>query len=146
MRDLIKNTTEIKIIASVFFTGEAMMYAIMAPFLGIYSISLGLIWQMAFISVILTAIQYIIYTSNLLSHIKTWVKILFHYASLVIIGYLWIKVFKWFDIDNIKNVFVALLVFTAWFLAFTGSIAIYNKSTGEQFNEKLKLYKNLKEK
>jgi len=146
MRDLIKNTTEIKLITSIFFAGEVMMYAIMAPFLGIYSIPIGLIWQMVFIAVILTAVQYIIYASNLLSHVKNWVKILFHYALLVIIGYLCIKVFKWFDISNIKSILTALLVFTAWFLLFTGSIALYNKSTGEQFNEKLKLYKSSKEK
>ncbi|MEG0307284.1 MAG: hypothetical protein RR636_05020 [Clostridium sp.] len=146
MRDLIKNSTEMKLIASVFFAGEIITYTLMAPFFGIDNISLGLIWQMLIISIILTGLQYLIYTSNFLFKIKTCTKIFIHYVILVIMGYLWAMYFNWFDVGSIKNIGISLVIFTAWFLAFTWSISIYNKATGEQFNEKLKIYKSSKEK
>jgi len=105
----------------MFFTSQVVIYTLIAPFLGEKSIHLSLIWQ-----------------------IKTWIKIIIHYLLLVFIGYILAIIFNWFDLSRGNNITIALSIFTVCFISFTGSIALYNKVSGERFNEKLKLYKSSK--
>jgi len=128
----------------MFFTAQVVIYTLIAPFLGEESIHLSLIWQMIFISIILTLLQYVIYVSNIFMKVKTWIKIGIHYIVLVIIGYILAKSFNWFDLSSGNNFNVALSIFTICFISFTGSIALYNKVSGERFNEKLRLYRSSK--
>ncbi len=99
---------------------------------------------MIFISIILTLLQYVIYASNIFIKVKTWIKIIIHYLLLVFIGYILALIFNWFDLSSGNNFTIALSIFTVCFISFTGSIALYNKVSGERFNEKLKLYKSSK--
>ena len=46
------------------------MYALIGSFMGINSISFSLIWQMVAISIILTILQYVLYTFNFMSNVK----------------------------------------------------------------------------
>lgn len=144
MKEFFKNTLEIKIITCMFFTSQVVIYTLIAPFLGEKSIHLSLIWQMIFISIILTILQYVIYASNIFMKVKTWIKIIIHYLLLVFIGYILAIIFNWFDLSSGNNFTIALSIFTVCFISFTGSIALYNKVSGERFNEKLKLYKSSK--
>jgi len=131
-------------IASIFFTAQVIIYTLIAPFLGEESIHLSLVWQMIFISIILTLLQYVIYTSNIFIKVRTWIKIIIHYILLVVIGYILAKIFNWFDLSNGNNFIIALSIFTVCFISFTCSIALYSKLSGERFNEKLRLYKSSK--
>lgn len=144
MKEFFKNTLEIKIIACMFFTSQVVIYTLIAPFLGEESIHLSLVWQMIFISIILTLLQYVIYVSNILKKVNIWIKIIIHYILLVFIGYILAKIFNWFDLSIGNNFTIALGIFTVCFVSFTGSIALYNKFSGERFNEKLRLYKSSK--
>jgi hypothetical protein len=144
MKEFFKNTLEIKIIACMFFTSQVVIYTLIAPFLGEESIHLSLVWQMIFISIILTLLQYVIYVSNILKKVNIWIKIIIHYILLVFIGYILAKIFNWFDLSVGNNFIIALGIFTVCFVSFTGSIALYNKLSGERFNEKLRLYKSSK--
>ncbi|WP_346889621.1 hypothetical protein [Clostridium sp. UBA1056] len=144
MKEFFKNTLEIKIIACMFFTSQVVIYTLIAPFLGEESIHLSLVWQMIFISIILTLLQYVIYVSNILKKVNTWIKIIIHYILLVFIGYILARIFNWFDLSIGNNFTIALSIFTVCFVSFTGSIALYNKFSGERFNEKLRLYKSSK--
>jgi hypothetical protein len=144
MKEFFKNTLEVKIITCMFFTSQVVIYTLIAPFLGEESIHLNLIWQMIFISIILTLLQYVIYVSNIFMKVKTWIKIAIHYILLVFIGYILAKSFNWFDLSSGNNFTIALSIFTICFISFTGSIALYNKVSGERFNEKLRLYRNSK--
>lgn len=141
MKEFLKNALEIKVMACMFFTGQVIIYTLIAPFIGEKSIHLSLIWQMIFISILLTLFQYLLYSSNLFTKLKTWIKVIVHYILLVAIGYVLSRIFNWFDLSR-DNFVIALSVFTVCFVSFTGSIALYNKITGERFNEKLKLYKS----
>jgi len=141
MKEFFKNTLEIKIITCMFFTSQVVIYTLIAPFLGEKSIQLSLIWQMIFISIILTLLQYVIYASNIFMKVKTWIKIIVHYLLLV---FILAMIFNWFDLSSGNNFTIALSIFTVCFISFTGSIALYNKVSGERFNEKLKLYKSSK--
>lgn len=144
MKEFFKNTLEIKIIACMFFTSQVVIYTLIAPFLGEESIHLSLVWQMIFISIILTLLQYVIYVSNILKKVNIWIKIIIHYILLVFIGYILARIFNWFDLSIGNNFTIALSIFTVCFVSFTGSIALYNKFSGERFNEKLRLYKSSK--
>jgi len=144
MKEFFKNTLEIKIIACMFFTAQVVIYTLIAPFLGEESIRLCLIWQMIFISIILTLLQYVIYVSNIFMKVNVWIKIIIHYILLVFIGYILARIFNWFDLSIGNNFTIALGIFTVCFVSFTGSIALYNKLSGERFNEKLRLYKSSK--
>ena len=144
MKEFFKNTLEIKIIACMFFTSQVVIYTLIAPFLGEESIHLSLVWQMIFISIILTLLQYVIYVSNILKKVNIWIKIIIHYILLVFIGYILARIFNWFDLSIGNNFTIALGIFTVCFVSFTGSIALYNKLSGERFNEKLRLYKSSK--
>ena len=144
MRSFFINGYEIKKICCLFFAGEVIMYALIAPFMGIDSISFSLIWQMAAISILLTIIQYAIYTTKFMMKVNVLAKVIIHYFLLVALGYGFAKVFNWFDLSDIGTVVVAISIFTICFIITAGSIGIYTKLTGERFNEKLKAYKELK--
>ena len=144
MKAFFINTFEIKKICCLFFSGEVVVYAIIAYFLGLDSISLSLIWQMVLISLILTLLQYGLYTTNCMKKVKNWIKILVHYTLLLVFGILFAKLFNWFDLSDVKLLSIAILIGTTCFLSISGSIYIYTKLTGEKFNEKLKIYKDLK--
>lgn len=144
MKTFFINTFEIKKICCLFFSGEVVVYAIIAYFLGLDSISLALIWQMVFISLILTLLQYGLYTTNCMKKVKNWIKVLLHYSFLLVFGILFVKIFNWFDLSDVKLLSIAVLIGTTCFISISGSIYIYTKLTGEKFNEKLKIYKDLK--
>lgn len=144
MKEFFRKNLEIKMVTTMFFTSEVIIYTLIAPFLGVNNISLELIWQMVFIAVILTFLQYLIYVTRVLQNIKTWIKVIIHYILLLILGYGCAKIFNWFDTENIKNIIVSISIFTVSFALFTGSIIMYNKLAGDMFNEKLRIYKNSK--
>lgn len=140
---LIKNL-EFKIVGTMFFAAEVIIYALIAPFIGKNSLSTSLIWQMFIIAIILTFTQYSIYSSRTLEKISTWIKMLIHYITLLILGFICTIIFSWFDIKNIKNMIIAVLILTACFIIFSISIYLYYRFTGEEFNKRLKLYKSNK--
>lgn len=142
MREFFRKNLEIKMVGTMFFASEVIIYTMVAPFLGENSISLNLIWQMIIISIILTLLQYLFYATAAFDKIKIWIKVIIHYILLLILGYGCTKIFNWFDTSNIKNVMLATVIFTVSFVLFAGSIALYNKVAGDQFNEKLRIYKN----
>lgn len=144
MKEFFRKNLEIKMVTTMFFTSEVIIYTLIAPFLGVNNISLELIWQMVFTAVILTFLQYLIYVTRVLQNIKTWIKVIIHYILLLILGYGCAKIFNWFDTQNIKNIIVSISIFTVSFALFTGSIIMYNKLAGDMFNEKLRIYKNSK--
>lgn len=144
MRTFFINSYEIKKLCCLFFAAEVILYACIAPFIGQDSISLSLIWQMAAISILLTAIQYALYTSNLMMNMNIMIKVIIHYLLLIGLGYLFARIFKWFDLSNFDYVGLAVAIFTGIFIITTMSIGLYTKLTGERFNEKLKVYKDLK--
>lgn len=144
MKEFWKKNLEFKVVTTMFFTSEVIIYTMIAPFLGENSISLNLIWQMVIISVVLTLLQYLFYATAPFDKIKTWIKVIIHYILLLLLGYGCANIFNWFDTSNIKNVIIATSIFTVTFLLFAGSIAMYNKLAGDQFNEKLRIYKNSK--
>lgn len=144
MKAFFRKNLEIKMVTTMFFTSEVIIYTLIAPFLGVNNISLELIWQMVFSAVILTFLQYLIYVTRVLQNIKTWIKVIIHYVLLLILGYGCAKIFNWFDTENIKNIIVSISIFTVSFALFTGSIIMYNKLAGDMFNEKLRIYKNSK--
>jgi hypothetical protein len=146
MKEFFRKNLEFKMVATMFFTSEVIIYTLVAPFLGEYNISLELIWQMVFIAVILTFLQYLLYVTRVLQNIKTWIKVIIHYILLLILGYGCAKIFNWFDTKNIKNIIVSISIFTVSFALFTSSIIMYNKLAGDQFNEKLRIYKNSRRK
>ena len=76
--------------------------------------------------------------------VKNWIKILVHYTLLLVFGILFAKLFNWFDLSDVKLLSIAILIGTTCFLSISVSIYIYTKLTGEKFNEKLKIYKDLK--
>lgn len=146
MKEFFRKNLEIKMVTTMFFTSEVIIYTLIAPFLGVNNISLELIWQMVFIAVILTFLQYLIYVTRVLQNIKTWIKVIIHYILLLILGYGCAKIFNWFDTQNIKNIIVSISIFTVSFTLFTGSIIMYNKLAGDMFNEKLRIYKHSRRK
>lgn len=146
MRSFLINSYEIKKLCCLFFSAEVIIYACIAPFIGLNALSLSLIWQMAAISIIMTILQYVIYTFEFMAKVSRGIKVSIHYLLLVGIGYLFASLFKWFDLSNIRYVAIALIIFTVSFVMTAGSIGLYSKLTGEEFNEKLKVYKELKSK
>lgn len=144
MREFLRKNLEFKVVAMMFFTSEIVIYTIVAPFIGEDSISLNIIWQMILISVFLTLLQYLFYATAMFDKIKTWIKVIIHYILLLILGYGSSKIFNWFDTSNMDNIMLATSIFTVSFVLFAGAIAVYNRLAGDQFNEKLRIYKNSK--
>lgn len=142
MKELVKKTTYIKFYVGIFFSSEILLYACLAPLWELKSISLPLIWQMLLIAMIITIIQYIIYTSDIFRKWKTLSKVLFEFILMMVIGYILAIVFKWFDITNIKSNIIYQIIYNSSFWISAYSIYLYNKVTGDDLNRKLKIYKS----
>lgn len=142
MREFLRKNLEFKVVTTMFFTSEIVIYTMVAPFIGEDSISLNIIWQMVLISVILTLLQYLFYATSIFDKIKTWKRVLIHYILLLVLGYGSSKIFNWFDTSDMDNIIIAASIFTVSFVLFAGAIAVYNKLAGDQFNEKLRIYKS----
>lgn len=144
MKELFKFSDDFQCLTGLYFSAEVILYILLAPIWGLSSISFALIWQMLLISVIITIIHYVFYVWDLFESLYKLKKAISYYIILVILGAIFTKLFNWFDLTNIKSLGIALGIFTITFLITYWSFDMYYKVTGEEYNEKLKLYKETK--
>ena len=143
-KQLIKFTTNFKEFASLIFSFEILMYMIIGYFIGCDTISFLIIWEMILLSIILTIFQYIFYISDLFAKFPKGITVFLHYLASLVVVLLTSKIFAWYNLNTIKSLAIAILIFTLAFICMVFSIELYNKSTGEIYNEKLQIYKNSK--
>lgn len=137
-------STDFKCLTGLYFGAEVLLYAMFAPIWGINSISFGLVWQMLLLSLIIAIFQYVFYVWDLFGNLSRFKKSTICYFTLMIVGTGFINIFNWFNLNNFKNIAIVLVAYTIIFVIMCWVYNLYYKVTGEEYNEKLKLYKSSK--
>lgn len=88
--------------------------------------------------------QYLFYVWDLFGNLSRFKKSTICYFTLMIVGTGFVNIFNWFDLSNMKNIAIALISYTIIFVSMCWVYNLYYKVTGEEYNEKLKLYKSSK--
>lgn len=144
MKELFVFSTDFKCLTGLYFGAEIILYVLFGPIWGVNSISFALVWQMLLLSLIIAIFQYVFYVWDLFGNLSRFKRSLIYYFTLIVVGTIFINVFDWFDLSSVKNIVISLSIFTVAFVSICFVYNLYYKVTGEEYNEKLKLYKNLK--
>ena len=135
---------QFKFVWGLFFAASIIIYTIVNMFLGHSTMEFIVIWQFIVITVVLVAIQYIIFGEFMLNSLSMKYKIIIHFLLCYITLIVSAIALKWIDGSKISN----LAVFTAGYIflysSFNLSLFVYYKTTGERLNNKLAVYKQKK--
>ncbi len=137
---------QFKFVWSMFFTAFIIIYSMVNMLLGQESMTFITIWQFVFLTVILTLIYYLAFGDLALKGLQQKYKVLIHFFlsySVLLLAVYW---FGWFEISNGYLLGLFTLGCIILYLSISFSLYVYYKSTGEQLNNKLALYKAQKNK
>ncbi|MDU1413580.1 MAG: DUF3021 family protein [Clostridium sp.] len=135
MKVFFDKSYEIKSLWGTFYMGIMLTYGILCFFIKNYNISIDLIWQVFIMSAFATFYQYIFYGEYFMVKLNSKLKVGIHYLLFLVTVIVLNNIFNWF------NWLIVFSVFTFYYVLVSIFYMIYNKSSGEKFNEKLLNYK-----
>jgi Protein of unknown function (DUF3021) len=131
---------EMKALMALFFMSIILTYGMVCIAMGNNTMPLELIWEFVLLSVLISAIQFLLYDDNFLNDIPTRIKVPVHYIIILLILIIFINYFNWIELWGISfSIFI--MIYTFYFIAVTLNFYFYKKITGERFNDKLIKYK-----
>ena len=143
MKEFFEVTYKIKSLVALFFMGGSFMYFVVSLVSGNKHMPISFLWQMFILALLLTLMQYVIYHDKLLPKVSVKVKVVFHYAILLITLISFIYLFNWFNLKNFKYFIIFYSIYTLYFIIMCMYFSFYYKITGERFNKMLNKYKTL---
>jgi hypothetical protein len=135
---------QFKIVWSLFFTGGIILYTLINTFLNESSMKFIVVWQLALITMVLTAIHYIIFGEFMLVSLSNKYKIAIHFILCYLTIFISSVIIQWVDMSKLYSIGTFTLGYILFYLSLCWSMHIYYKATGEQLNKKLALYKQNK--
>lgn len=145
MKNLARISCELQGLISLIFMGMIMTYGFVCLYTGNESMSLSLMWEFVLLSSIYGVIHSVIYSDLILKNSSIAVKLINYFIISVIVLIVFIFAFDWVALWGIS--FTAMIIiYVLYFFSGAYGFYLYEKITGERFNEKLVSYKkNLKD-
>ena len=140
MKDFYNMGYELKSLTGLFFMMIILTYGVVSLFIGNKIMPLGLLWEFILLALIISIIQFILYSEKFLSKVSIKVKVVAHYLILLGILNIFINYFNWTELWEISNS-IFFMIYTGYFMLVTINFYAYKKLTGERFNDKLIKYK-----
>ncbi|MGL5353274.1 MAG: hypothetical protein ACRDA5_08095 [Clostridium sp.] len=125
----------------LYFGSLILLYVLLGPIWGVNSISFVIVWEMLLFSIIIALFQYVFCIWDFPGNLYKIKRLVMYYFTLLIIGILFAKVFNCFDLSSTKNLIIAFSIYSISFISTNWGFGLYYKVTGEEYNAKLKLYK-----
>ncbi|MEG0752466.1 MAG: hypothetical protein RR461_01415 [Angelakisella sp.] len=131
-----------KAYASLVFTGEVLIYtAIKNMLLGETALPYSMIWQFLALAVIIPFLQMLCFGDMVFKNLRSSLRLLLFSLKLLCTLSIFAGIFHWFPVHDP----MAWIVFVVGILAAESilglSLHLYFRITGQQYTEKLKLYK-----
>lgn len=140
MKDFYNMGYELKSLTGLFFMMIILTYGVVSLFIGNKIMPLGLLWEFILLALIISIIQFILYSEKFLSKVSIKIKVVAHYLILLSILNIFINYFNWTELWGISNS-IFFMIYTGYFMLVTINFYAYKKLTGERFNDKLIKYK-----
>ncbi len=140
MKDFYNMGYELKSLTGLFFMMIILTYGVVSLFIGNKIMPLGLLWEFILLALIISIIQFILYSEKFLSKVSIKIKVVAHYLILLGILNIFINYFNWTELWEISNS-IFFMIYTGYFMLVTINFYAYKKLTGERFNDKLIKYK-----
>ncbi|EOR27713.1 hypothetical protein A500_03296 [Clostridium sartagoforme AAU1] len=140
MKDFYNMGYELKSLTGLFFMMIILTYGVVSLFIGNKIMPLGLLWEFISLALIISIIQFILYSEKFLSKVSIKIKVVAHYLILLGILNIFINYFNWTELWGISNS-IFFMIYTGYFMLVTINFYAYKKLTGERFNDKLIKYK-----
>ncbi|MDU5105403.1 DUF3021 family protein [Clostridium sp.] len=131
---------ELKSLTGLFFMMIILTYGVVSLFLGNEIMRLELLWEFILLALIISVIQFILYSEKFLPKVSIKIKVVVHYLMILGILSIFINYFNWTELWGISNR-VFFIIYTGYFILVTLNFYGYKKITGERFNDKLMRYK-----
>ncbi|MPM08250.1 hypothetical protein SDC9_54562 [bioreactor metagenome] len=140
MKDFYNMGYELKSLTGLFFMMIILTYGVVSLFIGNKIMPLGLLWEFISLALIISIIQFILYSEKFLSKVSIKIKVVAHYLILLSVLNIFINYFNWTELWGISNS-IFFMIYTGYFMLVTINFYAYKKLTGERFNDKLIKYK-----
>lgn len=140
MKDFYNMGYELKSLTGLFFMMIILTYGVVSLFIGNKIMPLGLLWEFILLALIISIIQFILYSEKFLSKVSIKIKVVAHYLILLSVLNIFINYFNWTELWGISNS-IFFMIYTGYFMLVTINFYAYKKLTGERFNDKLIKYK-----
>ena len=131
---------ELKSLTGLFFMMIILTYGAVSLFLGNEIMHLELLWEFILLALIISVIQFVLYSEKFLTKVSIKIKVVAHYLILLGILNIFINYFNWTELWGISNR-IFFMIYTGYFMLVTLNFYGYKKITGERFNDKLIKYK-----
>lgn len=141
MKKFVEFTVQFKFVWGLFFTAAMLLYTMISMILGAKSMEFVVVWQFVLITLIITFFHYLIFGELILSTTKTKYKVMIHSILCYVTLFIWSAFLNWVSISNIISVMIFTLGYITLYSLCMLSFYIYYKSTGEELNNKLTVYK-----
>lgn len=128
----------------LYFGSLILLYVLLGPIWGLNSISFVAVWEMLLFSIIIAIFQYVFCIWDFPGNLSKIKRVVMYYFTLLIIGTFLAKVFNMFDLSSVKNLIFTFGIYTVCFVSTYVGFGLYYRVTGEEYNAKLKLYKESK--
>ncbi|WP_070000120.1 DUF3021 family protein [Cellulosilyticum sp. I15G10I2] len=144
MKKYMEIIVQFKFVWGLFFTGSIIIYTIINMLLGKTSMDFITVWQFILLTITLTFIYYLIFGEFILKTLHVRYKVLVHFLLSYMTLLIGAHLLKWIDTSNVSHLGLFTIGCIILYLAVSLSFFMYYKSTGEQLNKKLALYKRQK--
>jgi len=141
LKKFVEFTVQFKFVWGLFFTAAMLLYTMISMILGAKSMEFVVVWQFVLITLIITFFHYLIFGELILSTTKTKYKVMIHSILCYVTLFIWSGFLNWVSISNIISVIIFTLGYITLYSLCMLSFYIYYKSTGEELNNKLTVYK-----
>lgn len=141
MKKFVELTVQFKFVWGLFFAASMIIYATVGLLLGSRTMDLVVVWQMAFVTILLTFYHYLFFGELILNSLSIKYKVLIHSVLCYVSLFLSISLFNWFDISNASSIILYTGGYLIIYLGCIGSFYAYYKATGEELNNRLTAYK-----
>lgn len=131
---------------SIIYLGTVLSASIYLRFLGEKAMPLGMIGELLVISMIFSALQYIFYSKNPLTHKQIVVRRSIHYISLVTVFMTGAYSFEWIDFSQRILVISLGGLFSVTYIMMSCIFAFLEKREVALINQKIEEYKQNKSK
>lgn len=137
MKDFLTYLIEWKTYACFSFTGFTVVFALIALFFGMDSVSIAVLFQILLVAAVCSFLQMLVFTELLFKKMRYSLRLSIFFLLLFAVLTIFALSFAWFPSGNIGAWFSFLAIFCLISLGVTIGFEIYFRITGRRYNHML---------
>lgn len=137
MKKFLKFVGEIKNWGCLSFTGALCIYSFIDFLLGGEYIRYTLIWQLLAMCGVITLLQYIFFSGQVLKKPSYWLRMALFCGLTLVVCAAFAWVFHWFPLENAGAWLTFVVIFFVVFLVFCLGFELYFRILGQKYDQAL---------